>query len=274
MAVAFALITALAWGLLEVLLLRAAKRTTAFVLGLWMSALGVALTLPFAVVLEPVPDLSGWAFATVPGVLAVLGSLLYWQALRVGKLSVVSPTVAMNAGLAAVLAVVLLGEELSTPQVVGLGAAVAGVVLASAGRDWGTTGVVWAVPSAIVLGFYTIGLALSVERVGVFWAVLAYRVAGVVILGVIVAAQRARVRLDPTIRNAVVSAAILDTIGFVSLSYAFSIGSVAVVAVVSAQFSTVAVVLAAMVLHERLLARQWVGVALVLVATAVLSALR
>ena len=170
-----------------------------------------------------------------PGGLAVLGSLLYWQALRVGKLSVVSPTVAMNAGLAAVLAVVLLGEELSTSQVVGWPRCGGrpGSCSPPPGGAGETTGVVWAVLSAIVLGFYTIGLALSVERVGVFWAALAYRVAGVVILGVIVAAQCARVRLDPTIRNAVVSAAILDTIGFVSLSYAFSIGSVAVVAVVA-----------------------------------------
>jgi drug/metabolite transporter (DMT)-like permease len=273
-AIAFALLTAAAWGVLEMLLLRAAKRTTAVVLGFWMSVLGGALTLPLALAFEPAPDLGGWAFAMVPGVLAVIGSLLYWQALRVGKLSVVSPTVATNGGIAALIAVLLLGERFTTLQFVALGAAVAGVVLASAGRGWSATGVGWAVPSAIVLGFYTVGLALSVDEVGVVWAVMAYRVAGVAILGAIVLWRRTPLRLDLGIRRAVGYSAVLDTVGFVSLTFAFSIGSIAIVSVVMAQFSTVAVVLAATVLHDRLLPHQWAGVVLVLLATATLSAMQ
>ena len=70
-----------------------------------MSVLGAALTLPFAAALEPIPDPFGMAVAMVPGALAVVGSLLWWQALKVGRLSLVSPTIAMNAGIAAVLAV-------------------------------------------------------------------------------------------------------------------------------------------------------------------------
>jgi drug/metabolite transporter (DMT)-like permease len=273
-AVAFALLTALSWGVLEVLLLRAAKRTTTFVLGLWMCLLGGSLTLPIALIAEPVPDLAGWGYALVPGLLGVLGSVLYWQALRVGKLSIVSPTVASNGGIAAVIAVGLLGERFTTAQALVLGAAFAGVVLAASGGARGVTGVGWAVPSAIVLGLYTVGLALSADRVGIVWAVMAYRVAGVAVLGAIVVAQRAPMKLDHTIRKAVWYSAVLDTIGFISLTYAFSIGSIAVVSVVMAQFSTVAVVLAATVLHDRLVRHQWAGVVLVLVATAALSAMQ
>jgi uncharacterized membrane protein len=46
------------------------------------------------------------------------------------------------------------------------------------------------------------------------------------------------------------------------------------VSVIMAQFSTVAVVLATVVLRERLLGHQWVGVVLMLTATAVLGATR
>lgn len=271
MALLFALLTALAWGVMEVLLLRAAKRTTAVVLGLWMSLLGGALTLPIAVATEPFPDLAGWAYAMVPGLIAVLGSLLYWQALRTGVLSIVSPTVASAGGVAAVLAVVLLGERFTVIQAVVLAAAVVGVVVASTGGGRGATGVGWAAPAAVVLGVYTVGLALSAERVGIVWAVMAYRVAGVIVLGILVIAMRAPMGLDRSIRNAVWYSALLDTIGFISLTYAFSIGSVAVVSVVMSQFSTVAVILAAIVLHDRLRRHQWAGVAVVLAATATLS---
>ncbi len=48
----------------------------------------------------------------------------------------------------------------------------------------------------------------------------------------------------------------------------------AIVSVIMAQFSTVAVVLAALLLHERLRRQQWVGVALVIAGTTLLAALQ
>jgi uncharacterized membrane protein len=61
-------------------------------------------------------------------------------------------------------------------------------------------------------------------------------------------------------------------VGFVAFTVALTIGPVAVVSVIMGQFSTVAVVLATVVLRERLVRHQWVGVALMLTATAVLGA--
>ena len=60
-------------------------------------------------------------------------------------------------------------------------------------------------------------------------------------------------------------AAVLETAGFIALSLALERGPVAVAAVIMAQFATVAVLLAAVVLHERLLLHQWIGVAMMIV---------
>ena len=66
----------------------------------------------------------------------------------------------------------------------------------------------------------------------------------------------------------------LETMGLLAFTAALDRGPVAIVSVIMAQFSTVAVVLAALLLHERLRRQQWVGVALVIAATTLLAALQ
>ena len=66
--------------------------------------------------------------------------------------------------------------------------------------------------------------------------------------------------------------AVLETIGFCTLAIALARGPVAIVAVVASQYPVIAVTGAAYLLREKLRARQWVGVGLVLVSVAVLSA--
>jgi uncharacterized membrane protein len=79
--------------------------------------------------------------------------------------------------------------------------------------------------------------------------------------------------LDRPMLRVVIAAAALETVGFVAFTSALDLGPVAVVAVVAAQFSTIAVVLAAAVLHERLMRHQWIGVAMMIGATTLLGAL-
>jgi drug/metabolite transporter (DMT)-like permease len=72
----------------------------------------------------------------------------------------------------------------------------------------------------------------------------------------------------------VLGTVILETMGLLAFTAALDRGPVAIVSVIMAQFSTVAVVLAAVLLHERLRRHQWAGVALVIVATTLLAALQ
>ena len=73
----------------------------------------------------------------------------------------------------------------------------------------------------------------------------------------------------------VLRAAAIETVGFAApFTTALDLGPVAVVAVIAAQFSTVAVVLGAVVLHERLHRHQWVGVAMMIGSTTLLAALQ
>jgi drug/metabolite transporter (DMT)-like permease len=275
MAVGLALITALMWGIMEVLLLRLAKRVGAFTVALWLSVLGGLLALPIAIASGPPDDRGQLALALVPGLLGVGATFLYLVALRVGKLTVVSPTVATSGGVGAVLAVVFLDERFQVVVALAVAASVVGVVLASASGRGGVTGAGWAVPAALLFGAYTTTLAVSAERVGPMWAVLGYRAATLLVLvpaGVVLGGLR--LSLPREVRAPVVAAALLETAGFAAFSVALGLGPVAIVSVVMAQFTTVAVVLAAVVLRERLRPHQWAGVAIVIGSVVALGTLR
>lgn len=274
MAVLLALLCAGAWGSMEVLLLRSAKDLGALRLNLWLMIFGLGLIAPVVVFAGPVPALDELPIAIAPALIGLGASTLYMVALRDGMLSLVSPTVATSGGIGAVLAVLLLGEQLTPVQIGGLAAAVAGVVLATArGRSAATpTGMGWAVLSALLFGLYTVTLAVASDRLGPIWAVVSYRLTGLVVLGAIFAVGRISPRIGAQGLRRTFIAATLETIGFVAFTIALTIGPVAVVSVIMAQFSTVAVVLATVVLRERLVLHQWVGVALMLTATAVLAA--
>lgn len=274
MAVALAVAAAFAWGCLEVVLLRSAKDVGALRLGFWLMVLGTGLIVPIALVSGSAPGLDDLPVAILPALVGLAGSGLYFIALREGKLTLVSPTVGTSGGIGAVLAIVVLGEHLGGWTVVALAAAVAGVVLASSAprTAGGAGGMGWAVAAALLLGVYTVVLAVSAEELGPLWAVAAYRVTGIVVLGSILLFRRQSPGVGRTAMRTLVVAALLETVGFVTFTTALTLGPVAVVSVIMAQFATVAVVLATVLLHERLLTRQWVGVGWMLVATAVLAA--
>jgi uncharacterized membrane protein len=101
---------------------------------------------------------------------------------------------------------------------------------------------------------------------------VAYRITGLVVLGTIFAIGRMSPRVGAQGLRRTFTAATLETVGFLAFTVALTLGPVAIVSVIMAQFSTVAVVLATVVLRERLVPHQWVGVALMLAATAVLGA--
>jgi drug/metabolite transporter (DMT)-like permease len=275
MAIWLALITAVMWGVMEVLLIRMAKKVGAFAVAVWLAILGGALAIPIAIASGPAPGTGELAVAIAPGLLGLGATFLYLVALRVGQLTVVSPTVATSGGVGAVLAVVFLDEHIRVAIVLAVVASVVGVVMASASGRGRVTGAGWAVPAALLFGAYTTALAVSAQRVGPMWAVLGYRVATLLVLVPIgLTIDGLRLSLDPAIRKPIVAAAVLEAVGFAAFTIALDLGPVAIVSVIMAQFTTVAVVLAALLLHERLRPHQWVGVTVVIGSIVALGALR
>ena len=272
-----AMMTAIAWGVNEWVVARAARTISIPVLGMWMSTFGLVVILPIAFVTGMPPNLgtSGLVSLFGPGLLAVGSGFVYWMALRIGKLAIVSPVVATSGAVAALLAVFLLGERFGPIGAVALFGAVAGVVLASYGGDSGSrAGMGLAAVAAVGFGAYTFALALASADIGPAWAVAGYRIAGIMVFLPVVMLRHLEWRLDREQRRLVMTATVLETVGFITLVMAFGLERVAIVSVIMAQFATVAVLLAATVLRERLRPHQWAGVGVVIVATSVLAGVR
>jgi len=274
-AVALALVTALAWGVAELLMLRGARQLKPVGLARWLMVFGTVMILPIALLTGPVPSANDLPYAVAPALFALGGTLAYFRALSTGQLTIVSPTVATSGGLAAFVAIVLLGERFSPLVMVALTLGVVGVVVATYVRGGGRAeGVTWAVLGAVLLGIYTVALAASSERIGPVWSVAAYRLTGLLLLWAAAPFSKAPIGLARADLGLVLRAAAIETVGFAAFTTALDLGPVAVVAVIAAQFSTVAVVLGSVVLHERLHRHQWVGVAMMIGSTTLLAALQ
>lgn len=248
----------------------AVKHAGERLLGIWLSLIGLVVIAPVALLLDPVPEPSLLALALVPGVVGAFASVTYWIALRIGKASVVSPIVAMGGGFGAAIGVVLLGERLDPVGYAAIVVAVAGAGLASFSGVAEPTGVGWALLGAVLFGAYIVLIGEAAESVGSLWAVLALRVATLLILLPGHVLGHRSYRIAPRTGRWVVVAAVFDTVALLALAGALLRGPVAVVGVISGEFSLVTILLAAIFLNERLRWLQWIGVAVVLVSTAVL----
>jgi drug/metabolite transporter (DMT)-like permease len=254
-AVFLAASAALSWGWTEFLMIRAARQLHPVQLGVWLMVFGTALVLPFALATSHLPRVDQLPVTMVPALVGLTATFLYYLALGRGQLSIVSPTVATSGG---------------------FGALMAGVVLAAFTERGSSSaaGVGWALLAAVFFGAYAVTLSFSTDEVGVARTVAAFRITGLVILGFAAFAMRLPLRLNRRELRLVLGTVTLETMGLLAFTAALDRGPVAIVSVIMAQFSTVAVVLAALLLHERLRHHQWVGVALVIAATTLLAALQ
>src|SRR5215207_2743345 len=104
----------------------------------WVMLIGLAIVVPL-VLLEGVPaelDVESGAWLAVAGVGNVVGLLLAYAALRLGKVGVVAPVVATQGAVAALLAVVA-GESIGARAGVALAVIAVGVVLAGLANETG-----------------------------------------------------------------------------------------------------------------------------------------
>jgi transporter family protein len=131
---AAALLTLLLWGLWGVALKYASTGITWYQLyfysNLVILAVMLAMLLVFRDALAVPGEKAGYALAA--GFLGTLGYIFLVLAIQSGKVSVVVPMTSVYPAVTVLLSLVLLGEELSLRQALGVAAALVAVVLLSA----------------------------------------------------------------------------------------------------------------------------------------------
>jgi drug/metabolite transporter (DMT)-like permease len=247
----------------------------------WVMLIGLAIVVPL-VVLEGVPDdLDGesGAWLAVAGIGNVVGLLLAYAALRVGKVGIVAPVIATQGAVAAVLAVVA-GESIGAGAAVTLAVIAVGVVLAglagddgeeAEGREGGPHAMLYALGAAFAIGWSLYATARASIDLPVVWALLPSRVIGVAVV-TLPLALRSGLRMTRQALPLVLVAGVCEVLGFALFALGARHG-IAVSAVLASQFAAVAAVAAYFLFGERLARVQLAGVTLIVAGVGVLSAL-
>jgi drug/metabolite transporter (DMT)-like permease len=258
----------------------------------WMMLVGLAVSAPFALASGPMPPItpSLAVWLTASGVGGVIGLLLVYRGLRIGKVGVVLALASTEGAIAAVFAVVA-GESLTVPTAVVLGVIAIGVATVAlaggsagepaqtgegsepyVGRGAERRAAMWGAAAAIAFGFSIYGTARIGQSLPLAMAVLPARVVGVAFVFVPMALA-GRLRMTRRAAPLVVIVALGEVLGNV----VYIIGSresIAVTAVLASQFAALAAVAAFVLFHERLSARQRSGFVAIAVGIAALTLVR
>lgn len=222
-----------------------------------------------------------WVLAFVAGVCHVGGLLLTYRAFEIGTLSLVSP---IASGFAVVTALISLanGERPPALALAGTALLIAGVVCATythnASEKRTLAGVPEALGSALAFGvmfwlFDRVRIHLDVLWPLVILKSMAFLSALVSVLSSKKREEDAQEHSSPTqLLLLAIGAALLDTFAWLAYNAGVRSQFVAVVTALASLFSVVTIVLAGLLLKERLTRNQWAGVALVLTGILLVSA--
>ena len=275
MGVLLALVSSLTWGVADFMGGLASRRAgPVHVLSVSYPAGAVVLTI-FAIFVIPGELSTGvLLWGTGAGVVGALAIGLLYAALSRGPMGIVSPVTAVMAGAVPVAVGLVRGESLSAMAFGGIACAAVAVVLVS--RETGeqarirpsTIGL--ALGSGAAIGVYLSAIGLAPVDSGVWAATIGRWTSTVLLVAVLIAFARPFVRQGfPWLL--VIASGVLDACANGVFQLASQRGMLSIVAVVGSLYPVATVILAWVLLKERLNPIQLVGVALALLAAATLS---
>ena len=271
MAYLLALSAAALYGIADFLGGLAARRANTLAVVVTSQGCGLTLLLLSLPLLpEATPAARDLVWGGAAGLIGGVGLALLYRALAVGRMAVVAPTTAVCAVLIAVAAGVLRGERLGSLTMLGVALAIVAIVLVSQQRAAAGAvsvragalppGIGLALVSGVAIGLFFLALAETDAEAGM-WPLVAARAASVTLFGVIALASGRPLRLAaPVARIALVGGAV--DVGATALYLLASrYGPLSVVVTLLSLYPASTVILARVVLGERLNGWQVIGVA-------------
>jgi uncharacterized membrane protein len=218
-----------------------------------------------------------WGVAA--GVAGSAGVTALYHGLSVGRMSVVAPITAVVAAGAPVVVGLALGERPGRLALAGVGLALPAVALvAGSSSDGGgaergepsVTGVPQAVGAGAAFGAFFILLDRAGDGSGL-WPLLGARVSSLAVLGLLVAVTSTSLRPGRDVGAGIVGAGVLDVAANLLYLFAVRRGLLSLVAVLTSMYPASTVVLARVVLGERMTAMRLGGLAIAVVGVALIA---
>ena len=275
MAPAYALLASLAWGVGDFMGgLKSRILPALVVMGISQPFGLAALAIAVAVrgTAPPGPEV---AWAVLAALFGTLGLIAFYRGMAAGAMSVVVPLAAVAAGIPVVWGLVQ-GDHVSFLQEIGFVAALGGGLMASLERRGErarfAAGTGWAILALLGFGCYYIPLHASATH-DWLWPSLIFRATSVTIVWSAILLTRARVHGVRPHLVALAAIGLLDTGGNTLFAAASSShGLLSVVSVLASLYPAVTVLLARLVLRERVERTQDLGVLVTLAGVVLISA--
>lgn len=248
------------------------------------SLVGVALLSLAALVFGADFSQGAILWGAIAGLAGVFALALLYGCLAIGPMSILAPIMALVSAVVPIAIAFSRGDRLSPAGYLGLAVGLVAVVLicfipgAKVVRPTAKA-VLMAIGAGVAVGLYLFFLDLAPSESGLAPLVLVFVVAaplawGAVLVRRIVSGPGPNAPAEPWWRGGValaVYSAVTDVVASILLLTSLRLGSLAVVSVLSALSPAGTILLAAIVLKERVAVVQWVGLAVALVAAALLA---
>jgi drug/metabolite transporter (DMT)-like permease len=277
-AAALALLSSLVWGTADLggglLARRHALLAVLFVEQL--PALLVALAL---LGLDPSgrPGAAGVAWGLLGGVVGAAALAAFYRGLSIGTMSIVAPVSAVGAVVPVAVGVAG-GERPAVLQLVGIVVALAGITLAArepggrapAGAARAALG--YAGVAALGFGLFFVAVDGASSRGGVPWVLVTVRISEIAVLGTAFLAVRPPVPRSPRALAPLAAVGLLDVAANATYALATTRGLLSLVSVLGSLYPAVTVLLARLLLGERVSRTQEAGVAACLAGVLAITA--
>jgi len=223
-----------------------------------------------------------WLWGIVAGLSGGIGVALLYRALAIGTMAVVAPITAVCAAMIPVLFAFGMGERLRPLTILGIALAFAAIVLVSQprasseaeGRPPGSgrffpPGVLLAVLAGVIVGLFFLSLARTTSGAGM-WPLIAARVTSIALFGLIAIMSGRSLRMNASATTTAVVGGALDMLANALYMLAARVGPLSIVVTLASLYPAGTVILARLVLGERLSFVQTLGIVCALAAVVVI----
>lgn len=269
----YGLASALSWGTGDFSGGLATKRSSVYGVVLGSQFIGAIFLVLAALVLpEPFPTWPDLLYGTLGGLAGMVGLLALYRGLAESRMGVVAPVAAVVAAVVPVLIGFVIEGLPALPQLLGLLLALVAVwFISGAGATLDVRGGELRLPVLAGLGFGLFFIFIDRVSAGaVLWPLVAARVASVSMLALWVGPRQA-IPTTWRVLPVIALAGIFDSGGNAFFALATQTGRLDIAAILSSFYPATTVLLAWLILKERLSLPQWAGVAAALAAVVLIA---
>jgi drug/metabolite transporter (DMT)-like permease len=274
LSILYGIASALSWGAGDFSGGLASRKMGAYRAVFWGDLLGLIILSPILLIShEPVPSTTALLNAAMGGILGSVGLLILYYSLSIGRMSIAAPVSALFAAVLPVVVGLFTQGFPTLDQFLGFGFALAAVWFISQGNTTEKfqlkhlSDLRLPILAGLGFGCYFIFIHYaSADSTAIIWTIVVSRGAGTLMLLFVVLARRDPFSVPRNAWLVVFLNATLDMSGNFFYILASQVGRLDVSAVLSSLFPGSTVLLASVFLKEHISAKQWLGIALALIA--------